>query len=595
MRPCGEGALQWVLWAVVCVALASSELDDGMKRRPPGTLLLNMLIKNEAEHLERSLPKWAPLIDYWIVGIDSNNTDNSEEVIRKHLGHLPGEMLVVHFDGMGPTWTKTVERGLVAFPNATHGILSDADFTPTTRTLDKMQLDIRCSKHMFLVRSSQNSVRKMDWIYRNIPGAMVERRTHQSLFVPDLPGGHPYQTLIDLEVMEYEGGYQDRSQNKSGRYINWLLKDLEERPGDGRTIYYLGHGHLELWQANPDFNNADSKLHLGRSLEYFKQRTNIRKGYYEERWFAMIKAAEICERYLGDYQCSVSQWKTAQRFDPDRADTFFYISQHYNLAGQPDEALKEIRGGLMLATPRRSLFQWLEVYQCLRYREMARAAANARNPISLEYWKLIKKAGKKHQCPGDEGKEVDAIVAKARDKIKELKAQADSDDKIKQPPPSTQKTEEAIETKQKGKAPLDKAPSGKEEKAGLTGERKTGQSRGKGSIRGHDQDAKLAVRKLSDWSATFMLELTEALADKKTYKSLGDDFSQAINTALEVQDMQERKLTCDAYLGAVQGYLDLFSSSKELLRAALISRGSIATASWFSLVEATLDIWPVCR
>ena len=35
----------------------------------PGTLLLNMLIKNEAEHLDRSLPKWAPLIDYWIVGI----------------------------------------------------------------------------------------------------------------------------------------------------------------------------------------------------------------------------------------------------------------------------------------------------------------------------------------------------------------------------------------------------------------------------------------------------------------------------------------------------------------------------------------------
>jgi hypothetical protein len=39
------------------------------KNRQPGKLLLNMLIKNEAEHLERSLPKWAPLIDYWIVGI----------------------------------------------------------------------------------------------------------------------------------------------------------------------------------------------------------------------------------------------------------------------------------------------------------------------------------------------------------------------------------------------------------------------------------------------------------------------------------------------------------------------------------------------
>jgi hypothetical protein len=36
----------------------------------------------------------------------------------------------------------------------------------------------------------------MDWIYRNIPGAKVERRTHQSLNVPEIPGQSVYQTLI---------------------------------------------------------------------------------------------------------------------------------------------------------------------------------------------------------------------------------------------------------------------------------------------------------------------------------------------------------------------------------------------------------------
>jgi hypothetical protein len=44
------------------------------------------------------------------------------------------------------------------------------------------------------------TVRNMDWIYRNIPGAKVERRTHQSLNVPEQPGQTVYQTLIDLEV-----------------------------------------------------------------------------------------------------------------------------------------------------------------------------------------------------------------------------------------------------------------------------------------------------------------------------------------------------------------------------------------------------------
>ena len=76
------------------------------------------------------------------------------------------------------------------------------------------------------------TVRNMDWIYRNIPGAKVERRTHQSLNVPEQPGQTVYQTLIDLEVQEYEGGYQDRTGNKSARYLQWLHKDLEEMPGN---------------------------------------------------------------------------------------------------------------------------------------------------------------------------------------------------------------------------------------------------------------------------------------------------------------------------------------------------------------------------
>jgi len=63
--------------------------------RPPGTLLLNMLIKNEEDHLARTLPRWAKIIDYWVIGVDDNNTDSSPAVIRKHLGHIPGEIVIV--------------------------------------------------------------------------------------------------------------------------------------------------------------------------------------------------------------------------------------------------------------------------------------------------------------------------------------------------------------------------------------------------------------------------------------------------------------------------------------------------------------------
>ena len=33
--------------------------------------------------------------------------------------------------------------------------------------------------------------------------------------------------------------------------MEWLHKDLEEMPGDPRTIYYLGHAHLEQIGPTP--------------------------------------------------------------------------------------------------------------------------------------------------------------------------------------------------------------------------------------------------------------------------------------------------------------------------------------------------------
>ena len=53
---------------------------------------------------------------------------------------------------------------------------------------DKMGLDIRCSKHLFSIMTEDHlHKRKMDWIYRNVKGAKVTRRTHQVLEVPPLP------------------------------------------------------------------------------------------------------------------------------------------------------------------------------------------------------------------------------------------------------------------------------------------------------------------------------------------------------------------------------------------------------------------------
>jgi hypothetical protein len=96
---------------------------------PPGKLMVNMLVKNEAEHLERTLPLWAKIVDYWIIGVDDANTDDSIAIIKKHLGHLPGEICEVHFDGIGPTWNQVAQLGIKNFPGATVSASTQSNFT----------------------------------------------------------------------------------------------------------------------------------------------------------------------------------------------------------------------------------------------------------------------------------------------------------------------------------------------------------------------------------------------------------------------------------------------------------------------------------
>lgn len=402
--------------------------DNG--NRLPGKFLLNMLIKNEEEHLERTLPAWAKIIDCWIIGVDDNNTDSSPEIIMRHLGHIPGRIVTVHFDGMGPSWTKLVEAGIEHYPECTHGIVSDADFKPMQTRLDRMQLDVRCSKHMYTIwTEDQSTSRRMDWIYRNIPGSKVERRVHQTVYSPKLPNQEVFQTLIDLNIQEQEGGYMDRTGKKSQLYIMHLLKDLEDYPNDPRTLYYLGHTHFDIFfnQRNSGEPVLDEHWEaLNEAVRWFKKRAAI-KGNYEERWFARLKLGEIHERFLNNWdndEDGALHWYTAcTEQDPHRADAWFYLGQWYRLRQRNREAIPYLKVAAELRMPERSLFQWQQMYDCLSHVEYARAVSGLGNEASVaeleDFVRIQKSAG---QCQDqNEGREMQEINRKMKRRLKDKK------------------------------------------------------------------------------------------------------------------------------------------------------------------------------
>jgi hypothetical protein len=361
----------------------------------PGTLLLNMLIKDEAENLRRSLPRWAKLIDYFIIGVDDANSDDSVAIIKQYLGHLPGEICEVHFDGIGPTWNAVLQMGILHFPGATHGIAADADFTPIHSALDRNALSLRENTLRFLAWDEQQITdRPLDWIYRNIPGARVIRRAHHAVVVPYLPGQRGTLDLIrDLECISYSGGYGDRSGvvSKHERYIAWLTKDYEERPQDEDLLYYRAMSHLEIFSTRRAANiSVDPVLdvrHLEWALYLFEQRASLPvgsgEGNNEARWLSIHKQANIYSDYTENKHQAELLYLRAIRTDPHRIDSYFYLQHMYAVNGTQEkwrQAERILRYVFDLHIPIRHWQPSPLMYTCFRYTFYARAVNALRHP-----------------------------------------------------------------------------------------------------------------------------------------------------------------------------------------------------------------------
>ena len=70
------------------------------------------------------------------------------------------------------------------------------------------------------------------------------------------------------------------------------------------------------------------RLRMGMRLCVCMRATPKRRTRtHAQCYWAMLKAAEICERWLHDAACSLDYWGQAWRLDPPRADAPFYIGQ----------------------------------------------------------------------------------------------------------------------------------------------------------------------------------------------------------------------------------------------------------------------------
>src|SRR5215471_11928556 len=97
-------------------------------------LCLNMIVKNEAPVIARSLASVRPITDYWVI-VDTGSTDGTQDAIRALMADLPGELHERPWRDFAHNRTEALE---LARPHGEYVLIIDADDVLECETQFKM-------------------------------------------------------------------------------------------------------------------------------------------------------------------------------------------------------------------------------------------------------------------------------------------------------------------------------------------------------------------------------------------------------------------------------------------------------------------------
>src|SRR5437764_14427545 len=109
------------------------------------TIGLAMIVRDEAEVIERCIDSVREHIDYWVI-CDTGSVDGTQDVLRKALHDIPGELHEHEWVDFGHNRTELMK---LAREKAAYLLLLDADWTVSVEpgALDELTADSYMVRH----------------------------------------------------------------------------------------------------------------------------------------------------------------------------------------------------------------------------------------------------------------------------------------------------------------------------------------------------------------------------------------------------------------------------------------------------------------
>lgn len=311
------------------------------------TVVLSMIVKNEAAVIARCLASVRPIIDHWII-VDTGSTDGTQDLVRQFFHDVPGTL---HERPWQDFATNRNEALQLARPHGDYILIIDADDTleyqsavaPPALSHDSYMLQIDDSdityRRIQLVRSA------LPWRWRGVLHEFIA-----------CEAAHDTELLPSIRMRRNHDGARRRSPETYRRDAAILEAALQQETDPfmrSRYTFYLAQSYRDC----RDSENA---------VKYYLARAEM--GYWdEERYVALVSAGRLMRELNQPFQMILTVFQRAAVLCPWRAEALHAAAQLCFDNGRNQEGFEIAAQGLELPLPSGGLFlqPWIYEYGLL--------------------------------------------------------------------------------------------------------------------------------------------------------------------------------------------------------------------------------------